>query len=219
MPNEISKKIILWIRNNELILIILGVGLSILLGILFKEIILSIIGVVLSLIGIVPIIRSNKEHPIKLKPIPPPVDHLIIRTFFKKLCDKYKERKYKILVVGDVMLDHKMKGDIPIFSDVESHQVNKGDFMLGGKDKESKTPGGASNVAWAFSKVSDVTLIGVISSDSSDYEGKTLKERCKENFTFDPVEIPGILTTTKIYFEYPDQQGKTGVQAVPKPTS
>jgi D-beta-D-heptose 7-phosphate kinase/D-beta-D-heptose 1-phosphate adenosyltransferase len=133
-----------------------------------------------------------------------------ILTFFQELCEKYKKREKYILIIGDVMLDHRMKGKKAKFDKVEGHEVGE-DFMLHGQSGEHKTPGGASNVACAFSKVSDVTLIGVISSDSSDYEGKTLKERCKENFTFDPVEIPGILTTTKIYFEYPDQQGKTGV--------
>lgn len=117
-------------------------------------------------------------------------------TFFKELCDEYESRKKenKILIVGDVMLDHKMEGVEPNLNEVHNHRLDV--FMVDGKEQEHKTLGGAADIAWAFSKVSIVTLIGVIGKDC---EGNTLEKLCKDaDIVFLPVKAD-VLTTTKIY--------------------
>lgn len=130
-------------------------------------------------------------------------------TLFQELCDEYESHKKEknILIVGDVMLDHKMEGLGAKDEDVQKHDLDSV-YMLSGKSYERKTLGGAANVAWAFSKVSRVTLIGVIGSDC---EGETLVNLCEEpEITFIPIRIPQVMTTTKIYFLCPSP--KQGVQ-------
>lgn len=129
-------------------------------------------------------------------------------TFFQELCDEYESHKKarKILIVGDVMLDHKMEGKKPDIDEVHTHGLDNV-YKLSNKKYESKTLGGAANIAYALSKVSQVTLIGIIGSDC---EGETLEKLCKdENIDFLPIKIPEVLTTTKIYFfNLPDGEKK-----------
>ncbi|CAG0979072.1 MAG: PfkB family carbohydrate kinase [Candidatus Methanoperedens sp.] len=122
-----------------------------------------------------------------------------MRTLFQELCEEYESHKKvkNILIVGDVMLDHKMEGREAEYEEVQFHDLKRV-YKLSDKSYESKTLGGAANVAWAFSKVSRVTLIGVIGSDC---EGETLVNLCKEpEINFLPIRIPQVMTTTKIYF-------------------
>lgn len=122
-----------------------------------------------------------------------------IPTFFQKLCDEYSKKEKKILIIGDVMLDHTMRGDTAKYNKVESHESEA--YMLRKKERESKTLGGAADIARAFSDVSQVTLIGVIGSDC---EGQDLAKLCKEQcIDLRPIIINNVLTTTKIYFYQP----------------
>jgi len=121
-----------------------------------------------------------------------------VPTFFQKLCEDYSKKEKRVLVVGDVMLDHRMQGDKAKYEEVEKHEAGDNVYMLAGKSNESKTLGGAASVARMFSEIAQVTLIGVIGPDC---EGTILARLCEENkIPFDPVEISKVLTTTKIYF-------------------
>lgn len=130
-----------------------------------------------------------------------------VPAFFLKLCEEFSKKEKKILVVGDVMLDHKMEGDLAQYDEVEKHEAGDRVFMLAGKSSESKTLGGAASIARASSEIARVTLIGAIGPDC---EGRIMAEICREhNIRFDPVEISKILTTTKIYFyRKPEDQGR-----------
>ena len=126
-----------------------------------------------------------------------------------ELCNLFKNKSKSIVVIGEVMLDHKMmvrKG--ASFDQVQEHEVGlEKIYTLESKEKENKTLGGAANIAHAFSKVSNVTLIGVIGSDE---EGIKLEELCKTNdIDFIPIKISELITTTKIYcYSYGIQIGQ-----------
>jgi bifunctional ADP-heptose synthase (sugar kinase/adenylyltransferase) len=116
-----------------------------------------------------------------------------------ELCKLLRNKNKSIVVIGEVMLDHKMmvrKG--ASFDQVQEHEVGlEKIYVLESKDKENKTLGGAANIAHAFSKVSKVTLIGVVGSDE---EGIKLVKLCKTNgIDFIPIKISELITTTKIY--------------------
>ena len=125
---------------------------------------------------------------------------IYMKKLFQKLCKEYggKKKEINILIVGDVMLDHKMEGSEAKFDKVQKHQIIKlGRGKVYMVDKEPKTLGGAADIARAFCEVSRVIMIGVIGSDC---EGNTLKTICKEyNINFKPIETTKVLTTTKIY--------------------
>ncbi|PAV11486.1 hypothetical protein ASJ81_10180 [Methanosarcina spelaei] len=127
---------------------------------------------------------------------------------FCDLCTQYRRKDKKVLIVGDVMLDHKMVGSSAKYSNVQKHQiVKKGEGEVYMVYRDLKTLGGAADVAMAFSLISSVTLIGIIGSDS---EGKALLNLCQGHITFDPIEAPEVITTKKIYLhrstEGPDLQ-------------
>lgn len=118
---------------------------------------------------------------------------------FKFFCKEYGRKDKKVLVVGDVMLDHKIKGIESDYRDVQKHELlkrKKKDAEVYAISHESKTLGGAGDIAAAFSEISDVTLIGVI---GTDYEGQTLIKECKGQVHFDLLITPEVKTTTKVY--------------------
>lgn len=120
-----------------------------------------------------------------------------MKKYFKTLCEKYREKNKNILIVGDVMLDHKMVGIEAKYEIVQKHQIIESGGEVYMVDDEHKTLGGAADIAWAFSEVSHVTLIGVIGLDC---EGTTLKTLCENRkISFKPIVTDEVLTTTKIY--------------------
>lgn len=133
---------------------------------------------------------------------------------FKNLCNEYRKKNKNILVVGEVMLDHKIRGSEAKYQDVQKHDIVKREveyqdvwkdeivkragevYMV---NEEPKTLGGAADIAMALSKISNVTLIGVVGLDC---EGKTLIEECKaHDIKCGLIEAPNVKTTTKIYIE------------------
>jgi D-beta-D-heptose 7-phosphate kinase/D-beta-D-heptose 1-phosphate adenosyltransferase len=116
---------------------------------------------------------------------------------FTKFCNDYDKKNKKILVVGEVMLDHKIVGSEAKYEDVQKHEI----IIRGGEvyrvGREPKTLGGAADIALAFSEISNVTLIGVIGTDN---EGKDLIKECDaHNIQHDFIESTKVKTTTKIY--------------------
>ncbi|MDD4522084.1 MAG: PfkB family carbohydrate kinase [Methanosarcina sp.] len=117
---------------------------------------------------------------------------------FLKLCESYDIKCKNVLVVGEVMLDHKMEASNAKYGIVQKHLLLKqGEGEVYMVFRDIKTLGGASDVAMAFSLLSNVSLIGVIGTDS---EGDDLVNLCKyHNIPFDPVRTPEVITTKKIY--------------------
>lgn len=133
-------------------------------------------------------VNVNTETPFLLK---------MTKNVFKNLCQEYGKKSKRILIVGDVMLDHKIKGTAAKYENVQKHQI----ILKGGEvymvSDEPKTLGGAAHIAMAFSGISNVTLISVIGLDCA---GNSLKRACDDhNVQFYLKETSEVKTTTKIY--------------------
>jgi D-beta-D-heptose 7-phosphate kinase/D-beta-D-heptose 1-phosphate adenosyltransferase len=131
---------------------------------------------------------------------------LYANNLFKEICTACAKKDKNILVIGDVMLDYKIKATFAKYEDVQKHQI----LFKGGEvymvSDESKTLGGAADISMALSKISNVTLIGVIGSDC---EGKTLQELCKKNKIRSCLEQNSkVKTTTKIYIHRMTEKGE-----------
>jgi bifunctional ADP-heptose synthase (sugar kinase/adenylyltransferase) len=117
---------------------------------------------------------------------------------FSDLCVNYRKKFKNVLIVGEVMLDHKMVASNAKYSSVQKHLLLKqGDGEVYMVFRDIKTLGGAADVAMAFSLISNVSLISVIGTDS---EGDDLVNLCEYyGITFDPIRTHDVVTTKKIY--------------------
>lgn len=114
----------------------------------------------------------------------------------------------KILVVGDVMLDHLMVCYGTSFLQSHRHNVNE-DYSVCRNDndrepEEVKRLGGAANVAYCCSVFSNVTLFGPIGEDMQGKELVHLAE-LTENITPKLFPIKDFFTITKMYFHCLDE--------------
>lgn len=138
-------------------------------------------------------------------------EHIIkyTKSFFKNICNNCMSKNKNILIIGDVMLDHKIKGTSAKYEDVQKHQIIQGGggvYMVSG---EPKTLGGAADIAMAFSNISNVTLIGVVGSDCA---GNTLNKICKDhNIQCYLDQTSKVKTTTKIYIHRITEKGPKNV--------
>lgn len=122
-----------------------------------------------------------------------------------KLIENLKSgKRKKILIIGDLMLDNFMYGNKTKLLQVEGHYLDQ-DYMIKEQKSDKKIPGGSGSMALAFSQFFNVDLIGLIGED--DCEGKKLKSifesiETKYNIKYYPINVPGWITTLKIYFYY-----------------
>ncbi|WP_292372500.1 PfkB family carbohydrate kinase [Methanosarcina sp. UBA411] len=149
----------------------------------------------------------ESSHPTN-KPKPKDKKSLLVKRTkrcFKILCEECRKKDKKILVVGDVMLDYKVKAAVAKYEDVQKHQITSEGGEVYMISEECKALGGAADIAMAFSEISKVTLIGVIGSDC---EGRTLKKLGYDhNIQFNSIEASEVKTTTKIYIHRITEKG------------
>jgi D-beta-D-heptose 7-phosphate kinase/D-beta-D-heptose 1-phosphate adenosyltransferase len=110
-----------------------------------------------------------------------------------------KNNRKKVLIVGDVMLDHVMYCEVTGLEKSQKHNVDE-DFTF--TCKERTTMGGAAHVAYSCSTLSDVTLLGVIGTDSQgDKLIEVSKFELSDKGTADFYREKDFITTTKMYFD------------------
>jgi len=130
-------------------------------------------------------------------------------------------KKDRIVVVGDVMVDHHfiytMKEENTGESIVSFHHLHDQEIMLEvvrreeEEEGEAELPGGAARVAAVLSNLGcAVRLIGVVGRDS---RAESLREKLAEfsDLEFDPIEEPGRPTTLKLrlFPRAPERSGST----------
>jgi len=136
----------------------------------------------------------------------------------KMIIDKILENKSpkKILVVGDVMLDHSMDCYPTSFNQCLTHNIDF-DYSFckpGVKPIEDRRLGGAANIAYCCSAFCDVILFGVIGKDFSgdklvEVAKNSHKEHKDSHFIIPELkEINEFVTTTKIYYHIEDNEKK-----------
>lgn len=140
--------------------------------------------------------------------LPPENSYTIVSTFEEmhgfadrilSLCDEISKRKRRILVVGDVMLDHVLYGlPKPPPKRVQKHDLVNVFYSIGGVEDETYTPGGAAWAAAALSEFARVRLIGIV---GNDWEAEKLEEELgKRKVKFMPIVAEKAPTTRKQYF-------------------
>lgn len=114
----------------------------------------------------------------------------------------------KILVVGDVMLDHSMTCYPTPFDSSTIHNIDEDySFCIPSvKPVEDKKLGGAANIAYCCSEFSEVVLFGVTGKDTG---GDELLKVATESHNITPQlkKIDNFVTTVKIYY-YIKENGK-----------
>jgi len=162
-----------------------------------------------------------------------------MRRNVKKNITELRQRKPRILVIGDVMLDHVIYGGKAKFKDVRNHRLR--DFIYvqesiagdcrGVRPKgcrpEMFSPGGAAWLAYSLASVAQVRLMGLIGSNKSvpqkaytfgvpDYEAQKLIETLSNKVEFIPIMTRTSPTISKNYFFYrhSDTGGEGGYQVL-----
>jgi hypothetical protein len=96
------------------------------------------------------------------------------KAMLLRMSQELSSKKNKVLIIGDVMLDHLMKGNEASAANVAHHQNVAPIYYLENKNHETKTIGGAGYLARAFSELTEeVFLVGII---GEDYEGESFKD-------------------------------------------
>ncbi len=139
------------------------------------------------------------------------------------------QNKCRVLVIGDVMLDHVIYGRYAKFTEVLKHGLLKvymqestslnqerPQIRPEGCSPEMFSPGGAAWLAMAISQVADVRLLGLLgsnraqlqstnSSTEPDYEGKRFIETLEDRVNFTPILTKEAPTICKNYFYHPPE--------------
>mgnify|MGYP000897572958 CR=1 FL=1 len=119
------------------------------------------------------------------------------KTNFNNFCEEYRKKTKKILIIGDVFLNHTLVGIQAKYSDVQKHTIISRGGGVYTVNVETETLGGAAYLALALSEISHVILISVI---GLDHEGNTLIKKCKDHkIQFNPIETIEVKTTTRAY--------------------
>lgn len=155
----------------------------------------------------------------------PEINHLTLKKEteggdkkdIRLLLEGMETGRNKLLVMGDVMLDHIMQINKADYLQVTSHDVTHDfTFTKDSIDIEKKRFGGAANVAYCCAVFSEVILFGVIGSDANgrlDGEGQDMRniaeiESTREITSFPKkieshlVPIKNYLTVAKIYMKH-----------------
>lgn len=145
----------------------------------------------------------------------------------KKNAMNLSQKKCRVLVIGDVMLDHVIYGHKAEFKEVLKHGLNEvylqesllrdeKEGLIRPKESSSETfsPGGAAWLAMSLSQVAEVTLFGLLgsrrtpgsqlakSSTEPDFEGRRLIEFLTGKVNFKPLLTNEAPTICKNYCFY-----------------
>jgi len=116
----------------------------------------------------------------------------------KEICTLSKN--YRVLVVGDILLDHVLIGDIASSTVVQPHGEELMTYTSsGGEEFERFSPGGAAWTAKTLSHLCKVILVGLL---GNDHEANLVKMKLKEEPSVELKEIvaEGTPTIRKHYF-------------------
>ncbi|MEN6343154.1 MAG: hypothetical protein ABFC89_11425, partial [Methanospirillum sp.] len=130
-------------------------------------------------------------------------ERVILKRMVKIIAEE--REKNRILVIGDVMLDHIMYCKKTPLLQSQRHNVDE-DYSYKRPEilKERKELGGAAHVAYACSVVSEILLFGIIGDDG---QGRDLKTAAIERIGTTGAggwhlrELAEFITTTKIYID------------------
>lgn len=162
--------------------------------------------------------------------ISPPADlqapGVLMQACAKGIAASFSQSKCRVLVVGDVMLDHVIYGHKAKFREVLRHGLNEvylQESLLTDKNAqirpedsspETFSPGGAAWLAMALSEVAEVSLLGLMGSkhtsalqstklsEEPDFEGKRLIETLADRVNFKFILTNESPTICKNYFYY-----------------
>jgi len=161
--------------------------------------------------------------------ISPPADlqapEFAMQASVKGIVAGLRQSKPKVLVIGDVMLDHVIYGHKAKFKEVLKHGLDEvylqesvvpsGNAQIRpqGSSPETFSPGGAAWLAMALSEVSEVSLLGLLGSKPTsvlqstrlsgsepDFEGKRLIEALVNRVKFSFLATSESPTICKNYF-------------------